>query len=142
MYNIIMLWSHVLFPLDIRLTPREFNSYGSRRGNDDVMSRGTFANIRLLNKFLGKSGPKTIHIPSGMQWVYLGGGGTHHTPYLSHLGIDSSRATYSFSLCFTCTCCVGDVMDVYDAAERYQRERKAVIILAGKDYGSGNYIHT
>nr|CAD7195968.1 unnamed protein product [Timema douglasi] len=47
------------------LTPREFNSYGSRRGNDSVMARGTFANIRLVNKFIGKSGPKTIHIPSG-----------------------------------------------------------------------------
>lgn len=48
-----------------RLAPREFNSYGSRRGNDAVMARGTFANIRLVNKFMGKAGPKTIHIPSG-----------------------------------------------------------------------------
>uniref|UniRef100_A0A8D0GC40 Cytoplasmic aconitate hydratase n=1 Tax=Sphenodon punctatus TaxID=8508 RepID=A0A8D0GC40_SPHPU len=47
------------------LTPREFNSYGSRRGNDDVMARGTFANIRLLNKFLNKQAPQTIHFPSG-----------------------------------------------------------------------------
>ncbi|XP_030855987.1 cytoplasmic aconitate hydratase isoform X2 [Strongylocentrotus purpuratus] len=47
------------------LTPRDFNSYGSRRGNDAVMARGTFANIRLLNKFIGKAGPKTVHIPSG-----------------------------------------------------------------------------
>lgn len=47
------------------LTPREFNSYGARRGNDAIMSRGTFANIRLLNKFIGKAGPRTIHIPSG-----------------------------------------------------------------------------
>ena len=48
------------------MTPREFNSYGSRRGNDDIMSRGTFANIRLVNKFMGgKAGPKTIHHPSG-----------------------------------------------------------------------------
>merc|ERR1712198_567674 len=47
------------------ITPREFNSYGSRRGNDAVMSRGTFANIRLVNKFLGgKAGPKTVHFPS------------------------------------------------------------------------------
>ena len=51
---------------DRSVTPREFNSYGSRRGNDDVMSRGTFANIRLVNKFMGgKPGPKTIHHPSG-----------------------------------------------------------------------------
>ena len=40
------------------LTPREFNSYGSRRGNDDVMARGTFANIRLVNKFVDKAGPR------------------------------------------------------------------------------------
>ncbi|KAF9621726.1 hypothetical protein IFM89_027580 [Coptis chinensis] len=45
---------------------RDFNSYGSRRGNDEVMVRGTFANIRLVNKFLkGEVGPKTIHIPTG-----------------------------------------------------------------------------
>lgn len=48
-----------------RLTPREFNSYGSRRGNDAVMARGTFANIRLVNKFIGKAAPKTLHLPSG-----------------------------------------------------------------------------
>ena len=47
-----------------RLAPREFNSYGSRRGNDDIMARGTFANIRLVNKFIGRAAPKTIHIPS------------------------------------------------------------------------------
>ncbi|CAN6285768.1 unnamed protein product [Urochloa humidicola] len=45
---------------------KDFNSYGSRRGNDEIMARGTFANIRLVNKFLkGEVGPKTIHIPSG-----------------------------------------------------------------------------
>ncbi|KAF9688294.1 hypothetical protein SADUNF_Sadunf02G0182600 [Salix dunnii] len=45
---------------------KDFNSYGSRRGNDEVMARGTFANIRLVNKFLnGEVGPKTVHIPTG-----------------------------------------------------------------------------
>ncbi|ONL93421.1 Aconitate hydratase 1 [Zea mays] len=45
---------------------KDFNSYGSRRGNDEIMARGTFANIRLVNKFLkGEVGPKTIHVPSG-----------------------------------------------------------------------------
>ncbi|GAV72916.1 Aconitase domain-containing protein/Aconitase_C domain-containing protein [Cephalotus follicularis] len=45
---------------------KDFNSYGSRRGNDEVMTRGTFANIRLVNKLLeGEVGPKTIHIPTG-----------------------------------------------------------------------------
>lgn len=79
-----------------RLTPREFNSYGSRRGNDDVMSRGTFANIRLVNKFMSRAGPKTRHVPSG------------------------------------------DTMDVYDAAQRYKEEGISLIVLAGKDYGSGS----
>ncbi|XP_020261679.1 aconitate hydratase, cytoplasmic-like [Asparagus officinalis] len=45
---------------------KDFNSYGSRRGNDEIMARGTFANIRIVNKLLkGEVGPKTIHIPSG-----------------------------------------------------------------------------
>lgn len=45
---------------------KDFNSNGSRRGNDEVMARGTFANIRLVNKLLeGEVGPKTIHMPSG-----------------------------------------------------------------------------
>lgn len=47
------------------LTPNDFNTYGARRGNDEVMARGTFANIRLVNKFLTKPGPRTIHVPSG-----------------------------------------------------------------------------
>uniref|UniRef100_A0A8C4X0S3 aconitate hydratase n=1 Tax=Eptatretus burgeri TaxID=7764 RepID=A0A8C4X0S3_EPTBU len=77
------------------LTPREFNSYGTRRGNDEVMMRGTFSHVRLVNKIVGKMGPKTIHFPSG------------------------------------------DTLDIYDAAERYQRERRPLIILAGKDFGIG-----
>ncbi|XP_013138056.1 PREDICTED: cytoplasmic aconitate hydratase-like [Papilio polytes] len=52
---------------DRGLSPREFNSYGSRRGNDAVMSRGTFANIRLINKLSSKAGPYTTHQPSGDQ---------------------------------------------------------------------------
>ncbi|XP_022739428.1 aconitate hydratase 1 isoform X6 [Durio zibethinus] len=52
--------------LEHRVDRRDFNSYGSRRGNDEIMARGTFANIRLVNKLLkGEVGPKTIHIPSG-----------------------------------------------------------------------------
>jgi len=78
------------------LTPREFNSYGSRRGNDAVMARGTFANIRLINKFMKKAGPKTKHFPSG------------------------------------------DEMDIFDAADRYKQEKRSLIILAGKEYGSGS----
>jgi len=46
------------------LAPRDFNSFGSRRGNDAVMARGTFGNIRLVNKLVAKTGPKTLHIPT------------------------------------------------------------------------------
>lgn len=49
------------------VAPKDFNSYGARRGNDLVMARGTFANIRLVNKLVPKPGPNTIHIPSGEQ---------------------------------------------------------------------------
>ncbi|CAI5456086.1 unnamed protein product [Caenorhabditis angaria] len=47
------------------VTPRDFNTYGARRGNDEIMARGTFANIRLVNKLASKTGPYTIHVPSG-----------------------------------------------------------------------------
>ncbi|KAB2090379.1 hypothetical protein ES319_A03G119900v1 [Gossypium barbadense] len=54
------------FLLDRGVERKDFNSYGSRRGNDEVMARGTFANIRLVNKLLnGEVGPKTIHVPTG-----------------------------------------------------------------------------
>lgn len=46
---------------------KDFNSYGSRRGNDEIMARGTFANTRLINKMVEKVGPNTIHIPSGKE---------------------------------------------------------------------------
>lgn len=44
---------------------KDFNSYGARRGNDEVMARGTFANVRLVNKMVDKPGPTTMHVPSG-----------------------------------------------------------------------------
>lgn len=44
---------------------KEFNSYGARRGNDEVMARGTFANVRLVNKMVSKPGPNTVHVPTG-----------------------------------------------------------------------------
>ncbi|XP_075896698.1 cytoplasmic aconitate hydratase [Nelusetta ayraudi] len=81
---------------DKGLNPRHFNSYGSRRGNDAVMARGTFANIRLFNKFLNKPGPQTIHLPTG------------------------------------------DTLDVFDAAERYRLAGLPLVVLAGKEYGSGS----
>ena len=78
------------------LTPKEFNSYGSRRGNDEVMARGTFANIRLVNKFLTKAGPRTIYIPTKEE------------------------------------------MDIFDAAEKYAKDQTPLILLVGKEYGSGS----
>lgn len=83
--------------LDRGLAPRDFNSYGSRRGNDAVMSRGTFANIRLVNKLMGgQTGPKTVFFPKNQ------------------------------------------VMDVYDAADNYKRNDIPIIVIAGKEYGSGS----
>ncbi|XP_043218856.1 cytoplasmic aconitate hydratase-like [Amphibalanus amphitrite] len=51
--------------IEMGLTPRQFNSYGSRRGNEAVMVRGTFAHIRLANGLLAAPGPRTVHLPSG-----------------------------------------------------------------------------
>jgi aconitate hydratase len=75
----------------------DFNSYGARRGNHEVMMRGTFANIRLRNLLLpGTEGGVTLHIPSGEQ------------------------------------------MSIYDASVKYQAAGIALVILAGKEYGTGS----
>ncbi|SFS62805.1 aconitate hydratase AcnA [Marininema halotolerans] len=77
--------------------PRDFNSYGSRRGNDRVMTRGTFANIRIRNQMLsGVEGGFTKHIPSG------------------------------------------ETMAIYDAAMKYKEENIPLVVLAGKEYGTGS----
>ncbi len=77
--------------------PKDFNSYGSRRGNHDVMIRGTFANIRLRNQLVaGTEGGFTLHLSDGGQ------------------------------------------MTIYDAAEKYASESVPLMILAGKEYGSGS----
>jgi aconitate hydratase len=77
--------------------PVDFNSYGARRGNHEVMMRGTFANIRLRNLLApGTEGGYTIHIPSG------------------------------------------EPMSIYDAAMRYQSEGTALIVIAGREYGTGS----
>ena len=79
------------------VAPGDFNSYGSRRGNHEVMVRGTFANIRLRNL-----------LAPGTE-----GGVTHHQPS-------------------------GEEMSIYDASMRYQREAVALVVLGGKEYGSGS----
>ena len=83
--------------------PREFNSYGSRRGNHEVMMRGTFANIRLRN-LIGGGGP----LPEGGFTRYLAGEGP------------------------------AEQMAIYDAAMRYIEHGIDLVILAGKEYGSGS----
>jgi len=45
----------------------DFNTYGARRGNFEVMARGTFANTRIINKMMDKVGPQTVHVPSGQK---------------------------------------------------------------------------
>ena len=77
--------------------PKDFNSYGARRGNHEVMMRGTFANIRLRNQLApGTEGGWTIHQPSG------------------------------------------EKMSIYDAAMKYRAEAVPLVVIAGKEYGSGS----
>jgi aconitate hydratase len=77
--------------------PRDFNSYGARRGNDRVMTRGTLANIRIRNLLApGTEGGLTRHLPDGQ------------------------------------------VMPIYDAAMKYQRENVPLLVLAGAEYGTGS----
>ena len=76
---------------------KDFNSYGSRRGNHEVMMRGTFANIRIKNEMLGgEEGGNTLHIPSA------------------------------------------EKLSIYDVAMRYQAEQTPLLIIAGKEYGTGS----
>ncbi len=85
--------------------PRDFNSYGSRRGNHEVMMRGTFANIRLRNQLApGTEGGVTRHLRAPTDGGPL----------------------------------VGEQTSIYDAAMRYADEGVPLIVLAGKEYGSGS----
>ncbi|MEO0498726.1 MAG: aconitate hydratase, partial [Pseudomonadota bacterium] len=75
----------------------DFNSYGSRRGNHEVMMRGTFANIRIKNEMVpGVEGGYTVHVPSGEQ------------------------------------------MSIYDAAMQYQESGTPLVVIGGKEYGTGS----
>jgi aconitate hydratase len=88
------------------VAPKDFNSYGSRRGNHEVMMRGTFANIRLRNQLGGGRDP----LPEGGVTLYLGDNG------------DSEP----------------EQMSIYDAAMKYQQAGTPLVVLAGKEYGSGS----
>jgi aconitate hydratase len=85
------------------VAPRDFNSYGSRRGNHEVMMRGTFANIRLRNMLGSGKDP----LPEGGFTRYLADGSNEQ-------------------------------MSIYDAAMRYMQEGIDLVVLAGKEYGSGS----
>jgi aconitate hydratase len=86
-----------LYLKSLGVAKADFNSYGARRGNDRIMVRGTFANIRLKNAMVpGVEGGVTIHHPSGEQ------------------------------------------MSIFDAAERYRQEGRALVVIAGREYGSGS----
>ncbi|HET9928093.1 MAG TPA: aconitase family protein, partial [Rubrobacter sp.] len=76
--------------------PRNFNSYGSRRGNHEVMVRGTFGNIRLRNQLVEKEGGYTLHLPDGEETT------------------------------------------IYEASLQYEEEKVPLVVLAGKEYGSGS----
>jgi aconitate hydratase len=95
------------------VAPRDFNSYGSRRGNHEVMMRGTFANIRLRNQLApGTEGGVTLHL-KGISTVE---GDTS-------LGKGVAGA---------------EQMSIYDAAMRYAKEDVPLVVLGGKEYGSGS----
>ena len=111
------------FLMEHGVQPADFNSYGSRRGNDRVMVRGTFANIRIRNflapgteggvtKYLGKPNPRTVN---GDKMVAEGG---HSVPPAAEE--------------------VGKVMPIYDTALLYKREHIPTVILAGAEYGTGS----
>jgi aconitate hydratase len=101
------------------VAPRDFNSYGSRRGNHEVMMRGTFANIRLRNLI---GGPTRDPLPEGGVTVYLGGSGGAE---------DASGGASGGSA-------DGEQMSIYDAAMRYARAGVPLVVIGGKEYGTGS----
>ncbi len=83
--------------ISLGVEPKDFNTFGARRGNHEVMMRGTFGNIRLRNKLVpDKEGGWTVHFPSG------------------------------------------EVLSIYDAAMRYKEEGTPLLVIAGKEYGTGS----
>jgi len=96
---------------------KDFNSFGCRRGNDEVMARGTFGNSRISNKMVAQPGPKTLYVPAGEEMAIL------DDPSVGR----GSRSMPS-----------GEEMDIFDAAERYRKDGTQLIVLAGQEYGSGS----
>lgn len=103
---------------------KDFNSYGSRRGNDEVMARGTFANIRIVNKLLnGEVGPKTIHIPTGEKL----------SVYDAAMVCFGDSALNPFPTCY-----MTHAMTRKMLFQRYKAAGQDTIVLAGAEYGSGS----
>jgi aconitate hydratase len=103
------------------IKPEDFNSYGSRRGNDLVMTRGTFANVRIKNLMVpGTEGGVTKYF--GRPDVAAGvSGGRSRNP-----AAETAAAT------------PGEQMSIYDAAMKYQKDNVPLVILAGHEYGTGS----
>jgi aconitate hydratase len=100
------------FLLENGVAFEDFNSYGSRRGNDRIMTRGTFANVRIKNLMLGgEEGGNTLYFRSGTASGSAGAG--------------SGAAT-------------GERLSIYDAAMAYQRDGVPLIVIAGQEYGTGS----
>ncbi len=100
------------------VTPEDFNSYGSRRGNDCVMTRGTFANVRIKN----------LMVP-GVE------GGV--TKYFGSRVRENAEATNEKPGAFT-SAATGEMMSIYDAAIKYQAAKIPLIVIAGQEYGTGS----
>jgi aconitate hydratase A / 2-methylisocitrate dehydratase len=103
------------------VAPRDFNSYGSRRGNHEVMMRGTFANIRLRN-LINVSPPGPV-LPEGGVTFYWGPPNPPAPSSAPSVSAVDGR---------------GEQMSIYDAAMRYVEENVPLVVLGGKEYGSGS----
>jgi aconitate hydratase len=105
------------------VAPRDFNSYGSRRGNHEVMMRGTFANIRLRNQLApGTEGGVTVYLGPGA------GAGSGDGGSADGGGVDGGGARSA----------AGEQMSIYDAAMRYAQQSVPLVVIAGKEYGTGS----
>jgi aconitate hydratase len=107
------------------VAPRDFNSYGSRRGNHEVMMRGTFANIRIRNLL---KGPRGNDLPEGGVTCWFGPPRTGVEAGDSPVGSGGEGGGTRG----------GEALSIYDAAMRYAQEGVPLVVLAGKEYGSGS----
>ncbi len=110
--------------------PRDFNSYGSRRGNHEVMMRGTFANIRLRNRLApGTEGGVTTYL--GPAARAEGADGFPTSPTQSPICAEGAGGSSAGSA-------KGEQMSIYDAAMRYGEEKVPLVVIGGREYGSGS----